>query len=316
MSPFCCIRNRDTRRSGLTLLELVVVLGILALLAGVAVQSLDPLANQSRYESSQRMLDGLRSAIVGVSNNNGPNRPSLVAGYVSDTGGLPNSLDDLLTKPNAIVAYGTETFDSDRDLTNDITLSRGWNGPYLQLGAGRTSIRDGWGNPLTLVNNAGSLAITSLGSDNNSVAPEDGYQEDISVSVPTNAYTGDVVFRLYGINAATGARIDPTEANLLDGIPAPPILTKMLGVHFYGKNAAGGISGAIEEAMFTVAMVGSFEYRLSSAPCGKAAARVVFWVDSNNDQLCDIGETVLRKSYAFVFEVVPGIENRFDMELR
>jgi type II secretory pathway pseudopilin PulG len=316
MSHFNCIRTRGPKRNALTLLELVVVLGILALLAGVAVHSLDPIANQSRYESSQSMINGIRSAIMGDPNAKNANGQKIISGYIADTAELPATLSDLLQKPSGIIAYGTDSFDSDRDLTNDVTLSRGWNGPYLQLGAGRTNILDGWGHALTLHNNSGSLTITSLGSDNDSVAPEDGYQADISVEIPTNAYSGDVVLRLYAISATTGTRIDPTLSNLLDGIASPPAGTKLLGIHFYGKNASGGTTGEVQEVMCPVAMTGSFEYRISNAAHGKAAARAIFWVDANNDQLLSAGEVVLRKSCVHVFDIIEGQENRFDMELR
>jgi len=292
------------------------VLGILALLAGVAVQSLDPIANQSRYESSQSMINGLRCAIIGDPNAKNSNGQKIISGYVADTASLPTSLNDLLQKPNAIIAYGTDSFDSDRNLTNDVTLARGWNGPYLQLGAGRTSILDGWGHALTLQNNSGALTIASLGSDNDSVVPEDGYQTDISVDIPVNSHSGDIVLRLYAISAITGTRIDPTQSNLLDGIPSPPAGTKLLGIHFYGKNASSGTTGEVQEIMCSVAMTGSFDYRISNATHGKAAARAVFWVDANNDQLFSAGEVVLRKSCVQVFDIVAGQENRFDMELR
>lgn len=316
MSRFNCTKTRRSSRKGLTLLELVVVLGILALLAGVAVQSLDPIANQSRYESSQSMINSIRSATIGDPNSKNANGQKIISGYVADTALLPSSLTDLLQKPNAIIAYGTDSFDSDRDLTNDVTLARGWNGPYFQLGAGRTSILDGWGNSLTLQNNSGTLTIASLGSDNDSVAPEDGYQADISVDIPVNAHSGDIVLRLYAISTTTGTRIDPTLSNLLDGIASPPAGTKLLGIHFYGKNASGGTTGEVQEVMCPVAMTGSFEYRISNAPHGKAAARAVFWEDANNDQLLNSGEVVLRKSCVQVFDIVAGQENRFDMELR
>ncbi len=56
----------DSRyRAGLTLLELVVVLGILALLSGMAVRSLQPIADQARYEATQHLIDDLRLAIGG-----------------------------------------------------------------------------------------------------------------------------------------------------------------------------------------------------------------------------------------------------------
>jgi hypothetical protein len=124
------------------------------------------------------------------------------------------------------------------------------------------------------------------------------------------------VLRLYSISATTGTRIDPTLSNLLDGIASPLVGTKLLGIHFYGKNASGGTTGEIQEVMIPVAMTGSFEYRISNATHGKAAARAILWVDANGDQLLNPGEIVLRKSHVQVFDIVAGQENRFDMELR
>lgn len=59
-----CVRLHRNRR-GLTLLELIVALGILAALSTIAVRAIDPLADQSRYEATQRLLDDLRDATVG-----------------------------------------------------------------------------------------------------------------------------------------------------------------------------------------------------------------------------------------------------------
>ena len=311
-----CNQNRISDRSAMTLLELVVVMGILALLAGVAVQSLDPIANQSRYEATQLTLNHLRAAIIGDSNTHNVNGQKIISGILADTGVLPTSLNQLQQKDNALVDYGTISFDSDRDTINDITLARGWNGPYLNLGAGLSGVLDGWGHAPIINNNSGVLSISSLGSDNDSVAPETGYQEDIAVEVPVNSYSGDVVFHLYAISINTGTRVDATLANLLDGIAIPPPGTKLMGVQFYAKNATGGSSGEIQELMCLVPMSGGFDYRISAAMLGAAAARAVFWVDTNNDQLLTPGEDVLRKSCVQVFDIIPGHENRFEMELR
>ena len=70
MSHSCCaetrpMHNAENARRGLTLLELVVVLGILAMLSTIAVRSLEPIADQARYEATQRVLNDLRFAAVG-----------------------------------------------------------------------------------------------------------------------------------------------------------------------------------------------------------------------------------------------------------
>jgi type II secretory pathway pseudopilin PulG len=71
----------------LTLLELIVALGILAVLSTIAVQALDPLADQARYEATQRLLNDLRLATVGSTHARHTDGQPLVTGLLADTGG-------------------------------------------------------------------------------------------------------------------------------------------------------------------------------------------------------------------------------------
>ncbi len=63
--PCARCRCKQAWRSGLTLLELVVVLAILAALSTVAVQSLAQSMDQTRFEITQRLLADIRTACVG-----------------------------------------------------------------------------------------------------------------------------------------------------------------------------------------------------------------------------------------------------------
>ncbi len=302
MSRSNCVRVVAPRR-GLTLLELVVVLGILALLSTVAVQSLEPIADQARYEATQRALDSVHRATAGK------NEVSFTAnhacGYVADTGSFPSTVNDLLVRPAGISAHAVQTFDSDRNSVNDVNLSSGWKGPYFQLGIGSTSIIDGWGNSLAIQASGGGIAVSSLGSDNDSVAPEDGYRADLTVTIPQSECTGDLVFRLFEIDSFNGSRIDPT-----------PTGTEQLGILFYGVNAAGGTTGAIQEQLLVVSNTGSFELRRSSVPQGLTAARAILWDDLDSDDLLDIGEAIVLKSYVHYPVVRPTMDARVEMELR
>lgn len=76
-------------RAGLTLVELVVVLAILAVLAGVAVRSLEPIADQARFEATQKTLNSAKNAIVEDRLQASGTRH--VSGFVSDMGLLPQS---------------------------------------------------------------------------------------------------------------------------------------------------------------------------------------------------------------------------------
>lgn len=284
-------------RQALTLLELVVVLGILAVLSTVAVRSLEPIADQARYELTQTVLSDLQQATL--------RKNSYESSFLSDTGSFPSDVDDLFSRPNSLIAHSVQSFDSDRDTVNDVTLSSGWNGPYLQLGVGLGEVLDGWGGTPTLSANSGTLEIQSLGSDGDSVAPEDGYRSDLTATIQSRDYLGDVTFRLFAIDGTSGLRIDPA-----------PTGTEQLGVLFYGVNAAGGTDGAITEQMLIVPNSGTFEHRRSNTLCRTTAARAIQWDDTDSDDALDLGETIIKKSYVHYPKAQPASEVRVEMELR
>jgi hypothetical protein len=229
----------------------------------------------------------------------------MISGFVTDTGGLPVSTDDLLVCPVGISTHAIQLFDSDRDTVNDVTLSSGWNGPYLQIGAGVDSVFDGWGRVPAIVVNGSGIDLVSQGSDGDSVLPETGYRADLTVSVTSQDYAGDIVFRLFAIDTLSGSRIDPSPAG-----------TEQLGVLFYGVNAAGGTSGTVEEQMLVVASSGSFEVRRASTVHGAVAARAILWDDLDSDDVLDPTETIMKKSYVHYPVVNSAIDVRVEMELR
>ena len=74
---------------GLTLIEMVVVLAILAVLAGVAVRSLEPIADQARYEATQKTMESVKNAIIEDRLQTSGARQ--ITGFVADIGQLPTS---------------------------------------------------------------------------------------------------------------------------------------------------------------------------------------------------------------------------------
>ena len=310
MSHSCCARRIQSGkftavRRALTLLELVVVLGILALLSTVAVRSLEPIADQSRYEATQRVLNDLRFGAAGDNSHRFTSGQPIVSGFIADTGGLPTSVDDVLVCPVGISTHAVQNFDSDRDTVDDVTLSSGWKGPYLQLGAGYNAVVDGWGRTPTISVVGSDIDFVSLGSDGDSLAPETGYRADLTVGVTPQDYAGDIVFRLFAIDTLSGSRIDPA-----------PTGTEQLGILFYGINAAGGSSGAMEEQMLIVAASGSFEFRRASTIHGTVAARAILWDDVDSDDVLDPAETITKKSYVHYPMVNSASDVRVEMELR
>ncbi len=277
----------------------------MALLSSVAIRSLGPIADQARYESTQRLLDELRVAIAGHPPRQYASDSTVIHGFIADTGILLSDMDDLLVRPNTIIDRTLQSFDSDRDSIDDLTLTSGWNGPYMQLGAGRTAIVDGWGHAPTLAANLGGIDLLSRGSDGDSIGAEDGYQADITVPILAKDIAGEVVCRVFDVDGMSGLRIDPS-----------PTGSQQMGVLFYGVNAAGGTTGSIEEQLLIVAAGGSFEVRRSSTTLGNVALRAILWNDLDNDDILDVGESIVKKSYVHTVQVHPGVDNRVEMELR
>lgn len=136
-----------TRRSGLTLMELMVVLFVLVALAALVVPLVGTGVSSAEIDITFQTMQRLRDAIMG---GNGSN-----AGYFADMKGLtiplrdphglpmppdpmnPNlaSLADLLRKPTGAQDYNVQT-------------QRGWRGPYITQGLSGSllEVRDSFPN--------------------------------------------------------------------------------------------------------------------------------------------------------------------------
>lgn len=156
------------RSSGLTLVELMVVLVILAAVAGVAVTATESAVDQSRYESTRRGLAGVESAILG--------EPGGPAGFVADVGRLPvrssdadatRALAELWVRPSGVPECALRQPLAADDVTvldAEVTLAAGWRGPYLRLPLGAPGLRDGW-NAAFLPLAADGSTVTVAGAD-------------------------------------------------------------------------------------------------------------------------------------------------------
>ncbi|MCG8650317.1 MAG: prepilin-type N-terminal cleavage/methylation domain-containing protein [Pirellulales bacterium] len=132
------------RASGFTLVELVIVLLVMAALAGMMIpmiasfRSIDtPTGKKSAEQiATESTLNRIRNAILG--NNS-------VAGYWSDMAHrratFPVNLSPLFIQPGSVPHY------------NPVTQI-GWRGPYLhstgQDASGNPTMIDAWGNPILL----------------------------------------------------------------------------------------------------------------------------------------------------------------------
>ena len=128
---------RATRKSGWTLIELVIILVLLGILAAVAIPRYVDLGTRTGINTTQQKLENTRRAIVGDSSVVSGGKLS-VQGYWGDRGVLPTTLTDL-------VVQGAQP-------TYDKYTRRGWNGPYVDtqmVGAKYQAFVDAWNQNIT-----------------------------------------------------------------------------------------------------------------------------------------------------------------------
>lgn len=187
MKRFC-----GTKR-GLTLLELVIVLVILASLATIAVSNLEPRVNQQRFEITQRLLEDIDNSIFHRQIN--ADGTMTTSGFFVDLGGLPRAVQELdgslslgqlwrnqtaTDPPTQFAEYqmrrvtpgnlenddGNAAGDSDGESVvadREIIVGSGWRGPYLKLPMGADKLTDAWGHVLRSPGATGYSHLRSTG---------------------------------------------------------------------------------------------------------------------------------------------------------
>jgi general secretion pathway protein G len=182
-------KNSD---SGFTLVEILMVLGLVAILSVAGISVMTGSVDESRYDATVGELRQIRSALIGDTEAiQGGARSSF--GYLGDLGALPTStlgLTALITKPAALPAFAVNTA---------ARIGLGWNGPYLNTGGsgGAFSFSDKWGRPYVYTPGA-NATIVSLGADG--VAGGTGMNQDITMTIPTELQTAVV----YGFLSSGG----------------------------------------------------------------------------------------------------------------
>ena len=141
-----------TIRRVFTLLELMLVLTILALIAGSATLMVSDSADEAIHQNNLDRLSQLRDAICGNPSALTPSNPS-ISGYVADMGRLPRNINELLVQNATYTDIGSLTQPS-YAINNNCRVGYGWRGPYLQVpfnSAGLREFRDAWGtiNPVS-----------------------------------------------------------------------------------------------------------------------------------------------------------------------
>jgi general secretion pathway protein G len=119
--------------AGFTLIEVLLVVAILGILAGVVVSNLGGRSEAARIEAARASISGIVSA---------------VDVFQLDTGRLPTALDELINQPSGVI---------------------NWNGPYLRGGLPA----DPWGSPFGLRREGNTYQVVSAGPDQQMGTPDD-----------------------------------------------------------------------------------------------------------------------------------------------
>lgn len=214
---------------GFTILELIVVVGILGLITSLTADFMVNETNQERYNITQKRMQQIHYALIGDNSRSLNNQP-VFSGYLADTGVVPKYLRDLLS--NGYCTKATINTEPDCLAKNaEWREVKNWKGPYLQTTDHKkiyddnnkviTTIpvfRDGWGNHLSFDNqdltskdnlNFGwgyiesikdkNITFTSYGLNGPAIKVEDSesptyvFEQDITRTINGSQYQGAVM---------------------------------------------------------------------------------------------------------------------------
>jgi prepilin-type N-terminal cleavage/methylation domain-containing protein len=130
--------------SGMTLVELLVVIVIIGIMGAVSLRAIDVTRERANYDKTMKAMERLANAIVGD--------PDLVAdgrrtdfGFVGDVGRLPTSLDEL---------------------RSNLGHNLAWNGPYVRIpftGDSTSFETDAWGQLFSYLPGPGTILSLANG---------------------------------------------------------------------------------------------------------------------------------------------------------
>ncbi|MEM1159184.1 MAG: prepilin-type N-terminal cleavage/methylation domain-containing protein [Verrucomicrobiota bacterium] len=247
-------------RNGLTLVELLVVLSIIAVLSTVALRSIVGTLDQTNYEANLSQLEEIEKAVLG---------DEIAAGFLGDIGRLPQVIgSDPTTQlselwlQNGISAYAINTAAGD----TEIKLGTGWRGPYLSLGLTRTDLTDGFNGTFLYFQEDGSDAddpgetiasLLSLGLSG--IVGGDDYEEDVAM--------------VFENTMENRWEIDLEVIVVADGSPIEFANGDNLILRAYGADGSGGLHTVLEEKLTLTADIVSHSFTLTQLPYGAKVLR-------------------------------------------
>lgn len=268
-------------RTGLSLIELVVALAIIGSVAAMAVRSMNGLQQQTKYNSGTKLLTDIQAAVLGQSG-------SPPSGFVADVGRLPKSVAGgltvfgqtdwagELTAQNGIGAYSLVA----APLDPTVKIGTGWQGPYLQLGIGKTAVLDGWGTPLQVRDSGGAVIAAagtpiyeyrSLGNDRLADPPVG--------TGATNAYNKDTALTIPSAVTAAGWQATITGSVLVYDLSIPGLVSPAgtVTVYYFGPDGNGGVAQLTDKAHAG----NGWTYTFTGVPIGPRVLKAYY--DGNTD---------------------------------
>jgi prepilin-type N-terminal cleavage/methylation domain-containing protein len=260
-------------RAGFTLVEMLVVIVILAIVTTIAVRSIDTLQDQGRFDGTRQGLREIDEAVAGVPGQLKPDGTALITGFVADMGRLPavivgEPLQELWVKPPASGLFTIVAAPSDPE----VLVETGWRGPYLRLGPGTASLRDGWGNPFVVRAPDGTTppagapiaAVASLGADNTAGGTE--YDGDLDVkfeqTAPAlNRWSGSLTVEVVVFSASSMG--PPGNPQVADG---------NVEIKYFGPNGTGAVV-ELTSGSLVPSGTGPVTYTFTGVPVGPRVVR-------------------------------------------
>lgn len=169
-------------RRGFTLIELIMVIVIIGILAGIAVMKMASNIDSAKFEATTAEMDNLARAIVGNPDTYTDGAQSDF-GYVGDVGALPPDLDALAFNPGYATwkgPYLSGQF-ADDDFKKDA-----WNVDFIYGGTFIRSIGSGSNIDKIIASSANELlanAIHGVLLDGNNTPPGDAYVDSVIIDL-------------------------------------------------------------------------------------------------------------------------------------
>jgi prepilin-type N-terminal cleavage/methylation domain-containing protein len=177
-------------QSGYTMIELVIVIIVIGILAGVATMKLTASLETAKFEATRAEMEQLACAIVGnvAINASGAQNDF---GYIGDVGAMPPNLDALVINPGYTTWNGPYI---SKNQDNDDFKKDAWNKEYIFVDTLLQSTGSGSNIDLVFASSAAALFENTIS----------GYLVDAGGTPPGTDYADSIAVQLLYPDGAGG----------------------------------------------------------------------------------------------------------------